>query len=184
MVEISVKNVEHIVTMLLLFTFVMAIGMFEINTPVINNVTKYEFSFNYHNWEKINIGETILGIITTAAAIVAIGFSINHITFAKVYESFSSRSFKFFFEQQKLFNSFIALILLIIFSIIGLLIIPSLLEPLQFLYLTILVVGFIYSLGLFYISFHKTFRILNKFDIIDDVEAMIIRGLENLGNEE
>lgn len=183
MVEISVKGVMCIVSILMLFAFFTAMGLFCINPSTSNNITKYEFSFNYNNWKKINMDETMLGVITTAAAIVAISFSINHITFAKVYESGTSRSFKFFFNQQKLFTSLIALILLIIFSTIGLLIIHGIPEPLQFLYLTILVVGFIYSLGLFYISFHRTFRLLNKFDIMDDVENMIIREMEDLGNE-
>src|SRR5437660_10113945 len=93
MVEI-LENVEHIVFCAMLFTLVTAIGIFCINATSINNIANYEFSFNYHNWKKINTSETILGIITTSAAIVAIGFSINHITFSKVFQTYSSRNFQ------------------------------------------------------------------------------------------
>ncbi len=178
----GVETVEHIVSMLMLSTLIAAIGIFCIDTST-NNVVNYGFSFNYHNWEKIDTSSTILGIITTAAAIVAIGFSINHITFSRVFETYSSRSFRFFFEKKKLFNSFIALILIIIFSTMLLLMIKSLPDPLQFLFLIILVIGFIFSLGLFYVTFHQTFRLLNKFDIIDDLENIVIQEIESLGNE-
>jgi len=182
MVEIGLETVDHIVIMLLLSTFFAAVGIFLIDGTS-NDPANHVFAFNYKNWDKVPVSETVLGIITTSSAIVAIGFSINHITFSKVFETYSSRSFKFFFDQQKLFKSFIALILLIIFSTMYLLLFGGLVEPLQFLFLIILVFGLIYSLRLFYVTFHKTFRLLNKFEIIDELKNMIIHDMENLEND-
>lgn len=150
---------------------------------VLNNSVPWKIIFNESLWDKVDQHDVILGIITTSAAIVAIGFSINHITYSKIFDKYASPSFQEFFDSQQLFDSYLALILIIVFSTILLLAIYVLAPTLEFLFLLILVNGFIYSLGLFYEAFHKTFVLLNKFEIIKFVTNTVITRLENLENE-
>lgn len=183
MVDTSPPTVRNYLTYLMIAVCISSIWLFFGSDTLLNNSNPWKVIFNQTLWNKVDSHNIMLGIITTASAIVAIGFSINHITYSKIFENFSSRSFQEFFDSQHLFDSFLALILIIVFSIMLLLTINAIPPTLGFLFTTILVAGFIYSLGLFYEAFHKTFRLLNKFEIIDELRNRIILRMESLENE-
>lgn len=183
MVDTRPYTVRIYLSYLMIAVCISSIWLFFGSDTLLNNVKPWKIIFNQILWDKVDSHNVMLGIITTASAIVAIGFSINHITYSKIFENFSSRSFQEFFDSQHLFDSFIALILIIVFSIMLLLSINVIPPTLGFLFTIVLVTGFIYSLGLFYETFHKTFRLLNKFEIIDELRIKIISRMESLENE-
>ena len=170
----SLMIITCMASILLLFN----ISGLNVNT----NSERYEFSFNYENWHKINkdVSTALLAIITTSAAIIAIGFSINHLTLTKVFESYDSQYINHFFKKHKMITSFKVLMLIIIVSTMLLLIIKSMDPPLQLFFITSLIVWFICALGLFFNSFSQTFRLINKFDMICDLKTDILKDMEDL----
>lgn len=183
MVNTTPDRIKTILSWLMISVCISSIWLFFGADTLLHNTGSWKIIFNESLWNKVDQHDVILGIITTTAAIVAIGFSINHITYSKIFDNFSSRSFQEFFDSQHLFDSYLALILIIVFSIILLVVVNVIPSTLGFLFLTILVIGFIYSLALFYEAFHKTFRLLNKFEVIEEVTNRIIVRMESLDNE-
>ncbi|MHB8546480.1 MAG: hypothetical protein ACYDAJ_06910 [Nitrosotalea sp.] len=183
MVDAKPSTVRIWLSVIMIAVCISSIWLFFGSDTLLHNSNPWKFIFNQALWNQVDSHDVMLGIITTSSAIVAIGFSINHITYSKIFDNFSSRSFQEIFDSQHFFDSFIALILIIVFSIMLLLVINSIPPTLEFLFTTILVNGFIYSLGLFYESFHKTFRFLNKLEIIVEVKSRAISNMESLDDE-
>jgi len=179
--DYNIKYVKIIVYTLMTISAILANFTFlTYETVNLENGSELEIIvFNEQSWNLVDSSAILVGIISASAAIVAIGFSINHLTVTKLFESYASKQFGIYFKKQKIFHVFIILIMIIIGGSILLLFNESIKPPLwSYFFITSLVIGFIFSLGLFFESFYSTFRLINKFDIIDDLKEIIIEKIE------
>lgn len=184
MINSYLKTVRIVTSIAMIATSIITVTMFfqVIENPNPQNNDQLLLVFNDVLWSHVDVSSLYIGIITTASAIIAIGFSINHITMTKIFESYNSRKFDTFFKKQKLLDAFIVLIIIVMSSSILLVITNALDATISYALATFSLIFFIYALKMFFEAFFGNFKLINKFTMLDTLEDEIIGKIKNETN--
>lgn len=144
-----------------------------------NSVGSKKIPFNYCLWHKMDVETLLTGILTSAAAIVAVAFTITQYTISDIIKRYTPRILDVYTREVNFGESFILLMFVVGLSAASLFLIDALEEWVALVILLIIVEVFLYSLILFAKSFELLFMVMYPITFLTSLKDMTMENIKN-----
>lgn len=147
-------------------------------------VTVTKISFNSDLWKKIDVKTLLTGILSAAAAIAAVAFTITQYIISNVIQRYTPRILDIYFEKANPASSFVLLVVVVGISTAMLLLLDGLVDYLALIITVIIVEAFLFSLILFARNFELMFRVISPMNFMEDLKDMVIENIKGDNDEQ
>lgn len=147
-------------------------------------VTVTKISFNSDLWKKIDAKTLLTGILSAAAAIAAVAFTITQYIISNVIQKYTPRILDIYFKEANPASSFVLLIIVVGISTTMLLLLDGLIDYVALIITLIIVEAFLFSLILFARNFELMFRVISPLTFMEDLKDMTMENIKGDNNDQ